>query len=60
VYWIHVMIVYGSLAQPIKRALSVPQAALATVVVTLMMVAMSALWLAWKSRRAANRAPGVA
>lgn len=53
VYWVHVMIVYGSLAAPLKRTQSIPQAALATVIVTLMMVAMSALWLAWKSRKAA-------
>jgi len=56
-YWVHVMIVYGSLVQPIKRTFSIPQAALATVVVTLMMVAMSALWLAWKIRKAAKQAP---
>jgi fucose 4-O-acetylase-like acetyltransferase len=56
VYWVHVMIVYGSLVGPIKRTLSISQGALATVIVTLMMIAMSALWLAWKSRRAARRA----
>jgi hypothetical protein len=50
------MIVYGSLVGPIKRTLSIPQAALATVIVTLTMIAMSALWLAWKTRRAAGRA----
>jgi uncharacterized membrane protein len=59
VYWVHVMIVYGSLVGPIKRTLSIPQGALATVIVTLMMIAMSALWLAWKSRRAARRAASV-
>lgn len=48
VYWIHVMLVYGALVRPLKRALSVSQAALATVIVTLMMIAMSALWLARK------------
>ena len=57
VYWVHVMIVYGSLVQPLKRALSIPQGALATVIVTLMMIAMSALWLAWKKRKALKRAP---
>jgi uncharacterized membrane protein len=57
VYWVHVMIVYGSLVTPIKRTLSIPLGALATVTVTLAMVAMSALWLVWKSRRAAGRAP---
>jgi uncharacterized membrane protein len=56
VYWVHVMIVYGSLVGPIKRTLSIAQGALATAIVTLMMVAMSALWLAWKRRQAARRA----
>jgi hypothetical protein len=41
---------------PIKRTLSIPRGALATAIVTLMMVVMSALWLAWKSRKAAKRA----
>jgi uncharacterized membrane protein len=54
VYWVHVMIVYGSLVQPLKRTMSIPQAALATLTVMLMMVAMSALWLEWKKRRAAK------
>ncbi len=57
VYWVHVMIVYGSLVQPIKRALTVEQSALATVIVTLMMVLLSALWLRWKSRRQARLQP---
>jgi uncharacterized membrane protein len=56
VYWIHVMIVYGAVVYPIKRKLSIPWVVLATVIVTLMMVLMTALWLAWKSRRAARRA----
>jgi uncharacterized membrane protein len=54
VYWVHVMIVYGSLVQPLKRSLSIAQATMATVTVTLMMVAMSALWIKWKSRRTAG------
>jgi uncharacterized membrane protein len=52
VYWVHVMIVYGSLVHSMKRMLSISQSALATGVVTLMMVVMSALWLAWKRRKA--------
>jgi uncharacterized membrane protein len=56
VYWVHVMIVYGSLIRPIKRMLSIPQATLATVLVTALMVAMSALWIAWKVRKAEKRA----
>jgi uncharacterized membrane protein len=55
VYWVHVMIVYGALVRPLKRALSVEQSALATIIVTLMMVLLSALWLEWKSRRRARR-----
>ena len=58
VYWVHVMIVYGALIQPIKRTLSIPQAALAVGIVTAMMVAMSALWLSWKARKAEKRARG--
>jgi uncharacterized membrane protein len=57
VYWVHVMIVYGSLVQPIKRTFSIPQAGLATLTVTLMMVALSALWLTWKDRKAAKKSP---
>ena len=57
VYWIHVMIVYGAVVRPIKRALSIPQSTAATVLVTLMMVVMSALWLRWKARKAAESSP---
>jgi uncharacterized membrane protein len=52
VYWIHVMIVYGAVMQPFKRTFSIGQTAGATVLLTLAMVAMSALWLKWKERRA--------
>ena len=52
VYWVHVMLVYGSLVSPLKRNLSIPQTALATLLVTALMVAMSAVWLRWKARRA--------
>jgi uncharacterized membrane protein len=58
VYWVHVMIVYGAVVRPIKRQLDIPQATLAFVIVTAMMVALTALWLAWKSRRPA--APKIA
>jgi uncharacterized membrane protein len=51
VYWIHVMIVYGAVIRPIKRQLSIPQAALATATVTAGMVALSMGWMWWKSRR---------
>jgi peptidoglycan/LPS O-acetylase OafA/YrhL len=50
VYWVHVMLVYGDLAKPLKRALSIPQAALATLLVMLLMLALAAAWLWWKAR----------
>jgi fucose 4-O-acetylase-like acetyltransferase len=52
VYWVHVMLVYGDVAKPLKRALSIPETALATLLVTLSMVALAAAWLWWKARRA--------
>ena len=51
VYWVHVMLVYGSIMRPIKRQLSIPQATLGAVIVTAMMVALSAIWLWWKARK---------
>jgi uncharacterized membrane protein len=56
VYWVHVMLVYGDLAKPIKRTLSIPQIALATLTVTGLMVALSAAWIRWKARRASTAA----
>jgi uncharacterized membrane protein len=56
VYWVHVMLVYGSVVRPIKRTLSIPMAGLVVVLVTLLMVGMSAAWLWWKARRAAQAA----
>jgi hypothetical protein len=53
VYWVHVMLVYGDLAKPFKRALSIPQTALATLLVMLSMVGLAAARLWWKARRAA-------
>jgi len=55
VYWVHVMIVYGAVIRPIKRQLSIPQATIATLILTASMVALSALWLWWKARRPAPR-----
>jgi uncharacterized membrane protein len=55
VYWVHVMIVYGAVIRPIKRQLSIPQSTLAVLILTAMMIAMSALWLWWKDRRLAPR-----
>jgi uncharacterized membrane protein len=50
VYWVHVMMVYGSVVKPIKRSLSIPAAAAATLLVTALMLALSAAWLWWKAR----------
>ena len=55
VYWVHLMLVYGALSTPFQKALSIPQTSLATVVAIAVMVAMSALWLWWKARRALRR-----
>ena len=52
VYWVHVMLVYGDLFRRLKRALAIPQAALATVTVVLLMLGLSVAWLRWKKRRA--------
>jgi peptidoglycan/LPS O-acetylase OafA/YrhL len=54
VYWVHVVIVYGSLAKPIKRTMSIPQAALTTLLLTATMVGLSVVWLRWKGWRAAR------
>ena len=51
VYWVHVMLVYGDIVKPLKRSLTVPQAALATAVVTMLMVALAETRLRWKDRR---------
>lgn len=58
VYWVHVMLVYGGWVKPIKRKLDIPQVLLATVVVTALMVALSALWLKFKAWRAARPRSG--
>jgi uncharacterized membrane protein len=55
VYWVHVMLVYGDIAKPLKRKLDIPQAVLATAIVTGLMVALSAAWLWWKARRAGRQ-----
>jgi len=60
VYWVHVMIVYGSLIRPIKRQLDIPQAMLATTVVTALMVLMTAMWLEWKRRKIVATVPAAA
>jgi uncharacterized membrane protein len=50
VYWVHVMLVYGDIFKRWKATLSIPQTALATVVLVALMVTMSVVWLRWKSR----------
>jgi uncharacterized protein YhhL (DUF1145 family) len=50
VYWVHVMLVYGNIVQPLKRALTIPQAALATLFVTMLMIALAEGRLRWKTR----------
>ncbi len=51
VYWVHIMVVYGTLTKSIRHALTVPQAALATVAVTILMVGLSETRLRWKERQ---------
>ena len=51
VYWVHIMIVYGSLTNPMRRALTVSQAALATVAVILLMIGLSEGRLRWRARQ---------
>ena len=54
VYWVHVMLVYGDIMKVLKRALTVPEAALATVGVTLLMVALTEIRLRHRERRLAR------
>ena len=56
VYWVHVMLVYGSLMYALKRSLSVAATVGATIGVTASMVALSLAWMRWKARRAERRA----
>ena len=51
VYWVHVMLVYGSLTNPLRRALTIPQAALATLGVMVLMVGLAEVRLRWRARR---------
>jgi len=58
VYWVHVVMVYGGLAKPIKRTMSIPQAALATAALTALMVLLSVLKLRWTAKKAERRKAG--
>jgi uncharacterized membrane protein len=51
VYWVHVMIVYGGLTNPMRRALTISQAALATLGVILLMIGLSEVRLRWRARQ---------
>ena len=52
VYWVHVMLVYGDIFKPLKGALSIRAAILATLTVTVLMLGMSMAWLWRKALRA--------
>jgi hypothetical protein len=58
VYWVHVVMVYGGLARPIKRTMSIPAAAASTLLVTALMLALSAAWLSWKAKKR-GRTPSI-
>ncbi len=65
VYWVHVTLVYGGLSTPIKRTLTPAGSALAAIVVTLLMVALSEVRLRSRARhmmrwRAATTVAGTA
>jgi hypothetical protein len=60
VYWVHVVIVYGGWTKPLRRNMTIPQTAFATVLLTAMMVGLSAAKLWWTARRAARRPQPVA
>lgn len=51
VYWVHVMIVYGNLTNPIKRTLTISQAGLATLIVILLMIGLSEIRLRSRARQ---------
>jgi hypothetical protein len=60
VYWVHVMLVYGTLLKPMKRALDIPQSVGAAAAVVAAMVGLSAakLWFArWRVERRAIATP---
>lgn len=52
VYWVHVMLVYGDIIKPLKRALSITQGVIATLALVLSMIALSLAWTWWNTRRA--------
>ncbi len=65
VYWVHVVLVYGSVVNRWKRALSVEEATAATIAVTLLMLGLAVARLRWlvlprfaKAGQEAGRRPG--
>jgi uncharacterized membrane protein len=60
VYWVHVMLVYGSLMYYLKRNLSIAWTVVATLAVIASMVGLSVIWMRWRERRRAEKlqAPG--
>jgi hypothetical protein len=46
-----VMLVYGGITTRLKDNLTIPQTTVATIVVTLLMLAMSVAWLRWKAQK---------
>jgi len=52
VYWVHVVLVYGALAKPFKRTMSIPQTTLVTAGVTALMLLLSLLKLKWTAKKA--------
>ena len=60
VYWVHVMLVYGSWVKPIQRALDIPWTSLATLAVMAAMAALAAARMRWTAWRARKRRPPAA
>lgn len=60
VYWVHVVIVYGGWTKFLRRNLTIPQTAFATILLTAMMVGLAAAKLWWTARRAARQSQRVA
>jgi fucose 4-O-acetylase-like acetyltransferase len=56
VYWVHVVLVYGGLAKPLKRTMNIPQTALGTLVVIGLMIWLAAGKQRWSARKAERRA----
>lgn len=51
VYWVHVMLVYGSLMYGFKKNLSIAGTLFTTIGVVILMIALAEGWTRWKARR---------